>query len=408
MTSTTTPTNERTIGQWRIQFTIGSGSFAIVHLARHSVTAQFAAVKEINLDKLNTKLRQSLDSEISILKRISHPNIVKLYEVIPQDSHLFLVMEYCSGGDLAAFIKSSNAQNNNKGIGEVAAQMLMHQLAAGLQEMWSRHLVHRDLKPQNLLLSYNQSSTNGNATDTDSDRHSPSSPTCISTNITLKIADFGFARALQPQGLAETLCGSPLYMSPEIMHYHKYDAKADLWSVGAVLYELVVGRPPFTGSNTFQLLRNIERSHPGSLIPADVVARGLSVECKGLIQALLRRNPVERISFEEFFRHPFIRLTNSGGGNDDEVVMATPLPLHLSVPHQPPPTTTTTTTTSTNNNNNKDLVQSRVILRKARSTSHIPTTQVTTIVGFRNTTSTTDDDDDVMKVLLLWMSLKLA
>lgn len=95
--------------------------------------------------------------------------------------------------------------------------------------------MQRDLKPQNLLLS-------------------ESGPSAV-----LKIADFGFARNLQPQGLAETLCGSPLYMAPEILQSHKYDAKADLWSVGTILYELLVGRPPFNGANHIELLRNIER-----------------------------------------------------------------------------------------------------------------------------------------------------
>ena len=90
-------------------------------------------------------------------------------------------------------------------------------LAAGLFFMRENNTVHRDLKPQNLLL------------DTDS-------PTA-----TLKIADFGFARVIQPQSLAATLCGSPLYMAPEILKYQKYDAQADLWSVGTILYEMVVG-----------------------------------------------------------------------------------------------------------------------------------------------------------------------
>lgn len=100
---------------------------------------------------------------------------------------MFLVMEYCAGGDLSGFIRS------RKRVPEAAARALLVQLAAGLRELWTNHLVHRDLKPQNLLLS----------------EQGP--------NAVLKIADFGFARALQPHNLAETLCGSPLYMAPEIL-----------------------------------------------------------------------------------------------------------------------------------------------------------------------------------------------
>ena len=119
---------------------------------------------------------------------------------------------------------------------EDVARHFMKQMASGLRAMRAQNLIHRDLKPQNLLL------------------------TKSSADAELKIADFGFARYMHPTGMAETLCGSPLYMAPEILGYQKYDAKADLWSVGTILYELLVGRPPFTGMNPMQLLRNIERS----------------------------------------------------------------------------------------------------------------------------------------------------
>lgn len=142
--------------------------------------------------------------------------------------------------------------------------------------------VQRDLKPQNLLLS-------------------DSTPQAV-----LKIADFGFARHLQQQELANTLCGSPLYMAPEILKSQQYDAKADLWSVGTILYELVVGRPPYNGSNHIVLLQNIERNE--ARIPS-TVAKHLSPACTDLIYSLLERNPVQRISFEEFFSHPFLAAT---------------------------------------------------------------------------------------------------
>ncbi|KAI7842712.1 hypothetical protein COHA_003643 [Chlorella ohadii] len=315
----------RTVGAWALGSHIGAGSFAIVWRARHVHTGQEAAVKEIALSKLNAKLRQSLESEVAILKRIRHENIVQLLEVIeeadrlylvmeycqlsvrystficvccPQPhkqeaDRLYLVMEYCAGGDLAHLLRAV------KRLPEAAAQHLMRQLAAGLRQMWAHHLVHRDLKPQNLLLSE------------------------ASADATLKIADFGFARNLQPQGLAETLCGSPLYMAPEILHFHKYDAKADLWSIGAILYELVVGRPPFTGANQFQLLRNIERSE--ARLP-EALAAQLSPQCRHLIHCLLRRNPVERLSFEEFFRHPFGHSAagHSVHSEDDDYVLVDP------------------------------------------------------------------------------------
>lgn len=242
----------------------------------HKETGKVVAIKEISTDRLNKKLKQSLESEVSILKQIRHKNIVHLEDVVEESSYLYLVMEYCAGGDLAGYIRRC------KRVPEVTACAVMRQLGAGLKELWSRQMVHRDLKPQNLLLSDN-------------------TPQAV-----LKIADFGFARHLQQQELANTLCGSPLYMAPEILKSQQYDAKADLWSVGTILYELVVGRPPYNGSNHIVLLQNIERNE--ARIPA-TIAKHLSPACIDLIYSLLERNPVQRISFEEFFNHPFLAAT---------------------------------------------------------------------------------------------------
>lgn len=137
----------------------------------------------------------------------------------------------------------------------------------------------------------------------------------------LKIADFGFARSLPHLSLAETLCGSPLYMAPEILRYEKYDAKADLWSVGAVLYEMCTGKPPFRAQNHVELLKRIEKAQDVITFPGDVDERSgssgaspqtghhftpISDDIKNLIRQLLKRNPVERISFEEFFMNPTV------------------------------------------------------------------------------------------------------
>jgi serine/threonine-protein kinase ULK/ATG1 len=117
----------------------------------------------------------------------------------------------------------------------------------------------------------------------------------------LKIADFGFARDLSIHGLADTLCGSPLYMAPEILQYKQYDVKADLWSVGAILFELVSGSPPYTGANHIQLLKSIEKKE--ARLPPDLE---LSLACRHLIKSLLKKNPIQRLSFEGLFSHPFV------------------------------------------------------------------------------------------------------
>lgn len=143
----------------------------------------------------------------------------------------------------------------------------------------------------------------------------------------MKVADFGFARSLPAASLAETLCGSPLYMAPEILRYEKYDAKADLWSIGAVTFEMVVGKPPFRASNHVELLRRIEknedrirfpderseatwlrdvekRREAGEVVTADQEKRGptpVAEDIKALVRGLLKRKAIERMSFEDFF-----------------------------------------------------------------------------------------------------------
>lgn len=263
----------RVVGDYLVDRQIGSGSFSVVWHARHRVHGTEVAIKEIATGRLNKKLQESLISEIFILKQINHPNIIHLHDIIEAPGKIHLVLEYCKGGDLSMYIQRHGR------VPEDIAKQFMQQLVAGLQILRDNNLIHRDLKPQNLLLSTNDS------------------------NSVLKIADFGFARSLQPRGLAETLCGSPLYMAPEIMQLQKYDAKADLWSVGAILFQLVTGKTPFTGNNQIQLLQNIVKSTE-LYFPPDV--KVLSSDCKDLCQKLLRRNPVERLTFEEFFNHPFL------------------------------------------------------------------------------------------------------
>ncbi|XP_019254672.1 PREDICTED: serine/threonine-protein kinase ATG1c-like isoform X2 [Nicotiana attenuata] len=262
------------IGDYVIVKQIGTGSFSTVWHGCHRVDGTDVAIKEIATARLDPKLRESLKSEIIILQKINHPNIIRLHDMIEEPGKIYFVLEYCRGGDLSMYIQRRQGR-----IAEATAKHFMQQLASGLKILRENNLIHRDLKPQNLLLS------------------------AADDNSTLKIADFGFARSLQPWVLAETLCGSPLYMAPEIMQLQKYDAKADLWSVGAILFQLVTGKTPFTGNNQIQLLQNIVKS---TKLQFPLDAKHLSPHCIDLCQKLLRRHPVERLTFEEFFNHPFL------------------------------------------------------------------------------------------------------
>ncbi|XP_042498515.1 serine/threonine-protein kinase ATG1a [Macadamia integrifolia] len=267
----------RVIGNYILGPKIGSGSFAVVWRSRHRHLGLEVAVKEINKKHLTHKVNDNLLKEVSILSNIRHPNIICLLEVIEAADKIYLVLEYCGGGDLAAYI------HRHGKVSEALARHFMRQLASGLKVLRENNLIHRDLKPQNLLLSTNEATP------------------------VLKIGDFGFARYLTPQGLADTLCGSPLYMAPEIIQNQKYDAKADLWSVGAILFQLVTGKPPFDGNNQFQLFQNILTSNELRFPHGALVE--VHPDCVDLCKSLLRQNPVERLTFEEFFNHRFMAMT---------------------------------------------------------------------------------------------------
>ena len=296
------------------------------------------AVKSVDVKKLNKKLKENLYSEIDILKGLHHPHIVALIECHETATHINLVMEFCQLGDLSYFIKKRDTLSRHAttkdmvrkypnppagGLNEVVVRHFLQQLASALEFLRARRFIHRDVKPQNLLLDPSPTYLAKAAPDTvPYAAHEQSLDPVVGLRSlpTLKIADFGFARSLPATSLAETLCGSPLYMAPEILRYEKYDAKADLWSVGTVLYELMVGKAPFRASNHVELLRKIERGEDRIRFPEEAV---LSDAMKKLIRSLLRRNPVERLGFTDFFNNTVIKDEIPGLVEDDKPIKKT-------------------------------------------------------------------------------------
>ncbi|PVZ97587.1 hypothetical protein BB558_006446 [Smittium angustum] len=282
------------IGDYLIGNEIGKGSFAKVYKGFNKNTNTIVAVKSVARIKLTKKLLENLEQEINILKASQHLNVVELIDCLKSKNHIHLVMEYCSLGDLSFYIKQRKIytpmQNDFGGLYDNIVLNLVSQLGSAL--LYLR-------KKNNLLLCPpNPSYVMG---------HSESEGVCP----ILKIADFGFARSLMTSSLADTLCGSPLYMAPEILGYERYDASADLWSVGAVTYEMCTGKPPFRASNHVELQRKIERANDIIIFPDEVEGnmirtggRGINSILKDLVRRLLKRNPEKRISFDDYFSHP--------------------------------------------------------------------------------------------------------
>jgi len=276
----------KTVGNYDLLRKLGRGSFADVYLAVNKINGSQVAFKVISKEKVidpkNPKLQDNLDNEISIMRDYRHQNIVRLYDSFHSPRFIYLVLELCPGGDLSVFIK------RNKRLDERVAKNFLCQLARGLTFLNQKNIIHRDLKPANVLLSEN------------------------SNNAILKLADFGFAKQLAEAAMAQTQCGTPYYMAPEIFEMRDYDSRADIWSTGCIYFEMLTGSPPFKGMSTKDLLNNI-RSKP-FVFPVDI---SITKESYSVLKKLLtvdinqRANLQQLCSACEVLTNPNSRIINS-------------------------------------------------------------------------------------------------
>ncbi|EFP00635.1 CRE-UNC-51 protein [Caenorhabditis remanei] len=261
---------------------LGHGAFAIVYRGRYVDKPEVPVAIKAIAKKNISKSKNLLTKEIKILKELSslkHENVVALLKCTETPTHVYLVMEFCNGGDLADYLQQKTTLN------EDTIQHFVVQIARALEAINKKGIVHRDLKPQNILLCNHSRTQNPHFSD-----------------ITVKLADFGFARFLNDGVMAATLCGSPMYMAPEVIMSMQYDAKADLWSIGTILFQCLTGKAPFVAQTPPQLKAYYEKTR--ELRPN--IPEWCSPNLRDLLLRLLKRNAKDRISFEDFFAHPFL------------------------------------------------------------------------------------------------------
>ena len=217
---------------------------------------------------------RSLRSECKIQRELDHPNIVRMLDAFETDNEVISVAEYVPGELFRLFDQYRHEVGGARRLPEARVQELAGDLVAALHYLHSKRILHRDIKPQNILLN-----AEGRA----------------------KLCDFGFARNLGVNTFVLTsIKGTPLYMAPELIEEKPYDHTADLWSLGCILYELLVGQPPFSTTSLFQLIKKIR--YECIQWPAH-----LSAEARSLLSGLLEKDSRRRLSWPDLPHHPWLR-----------------------------------------------------------------------------------------------------
>ena len=274
---------------------IGKGAFSKVILATKLDTGEKCAIKKIDKSFTNDKrYKKYLNNEIFILNNIKHQNIIKFYGMKVGMNYIYLIFEYINGGDLQACL-NEYLKNYDKPFPQDVVQHIMRQVISGFAYLHARKILHRDIKLENILVKFNSEEDKENLNMLKSE---------------IKITDFGFARYLKGDSLAKSLLGNPINMDPHILRKMAridndtefgYDEKADIWSLGTITYELLVGYPAYEASSYEELITKIEEGN--YKIPHEII---LSREAISFLNGMMRYEPKSRLSVEELSKQFFL------------------------------------------------------------------------------------------------------
>jgi hypothetical protein len=256
---------------YQVLHLIGEGCFGKVFKGRKKYTGQAVALKFISTRGKSEKDLKNLRQEMAILKDLKHENIILLIDAFETASDFVVVTEFAHGELFEIF-------QDDRQLPESEVQLIAQQLVKALFYLHSNRVIHRDMKPQNIL---------------------------IGSNNVVKLCDFGFARAMSNKTVVlNSVKGTPLYMAPELVQEQPYNHTADLWSLGVILYELFVGTPPFYTNSLYSLINliiNDTVKYPESMSPV----------FKSFLQGLLQKNPAKRLGWPDLLDHPFVAVSKS-------------------------------------------------------------------------------------------------
>ena len=249
---------------------LGVGSFGRVLLVQHNLTQAQYAIKAIDKrNKANIQEKPYFRREIEIMYRIHHPNVVKLFGHFEDNTYCYFIMEYIAGGNIYSYVPKN-------GIHTISTQQVASIIKDVISATYFLHhmyppIIHRDIKPENVLLG---------------------------DNMRAKLTDFGWSNYMQGDFKRTTVCGTPIYLAPEMINNTGHDEKVDIWCIGVLLFELITGQQPWQGSDVQTVKYNISRLKINWPKQMDRTAADL-------ISKILRYNPEERISLRNMLMHPF-------------------------------------------------------------------------------------------------------
>ena len=263
--------HEAKITDFEILKELGSGSFGNVYLVRHKETKCEYAIKAIDKrNKTNQEEKPYFRREVEVMYKIHHPNVVKLFGHFEDNNYCYFIMEYISKGNVYNLLPTDKKKRLST---KVCASIIKDVISAiyFLHNM-KPPIIHRDIKPENVLLS---------------------------EGLVAKLTDFGWSNYIQEDEKRTTVCGTPIYLAPEILLEKGHDEAVDIWCIGVLLFELVTAQVPFQGNDIDTLKDNILKLK--ITWPKDI-----NTDAKNLIMKILKLDPKQRLPLEDMLKHPFI------------------------------------------------------------------------------------------------------
>ena len=278
-----------------LEKSLGKGAFGEVFLTKKvGDDNKIYATKQYERDKIeNTEAMKYLKNEIAILQTLNHPNIVKFEDVKKTKKHFYIVMEYCNGGELSKALEKYQLKFG-KPFSQEIVQYLMRQIIDAFKYIHGQKIMHRDIKLDNILINF---------------QNEKDKKELNMMKAQIKIIDFGFACKIAKDSLTYTAIGNPINMDPLILKKLNtpgrkarqlgYDQKADIWSLGAICYEMLIGRAAFDAEDMEDLVNKVEAGKYK-------VPTSLSKEVISFLNGMLQYQPTQRLTIEQLYKHPFL------------------------------------------------------------------------------------------------------